>query len=69
MGSPQVEMAERGPMIGYICGTDWDEELGNADVTVYSNVEEMEQLCPCIKECGIVEVQISFVRRVTEGTI
>lgn len=55
-------------MIGYMCSTDFDYHLtGDARGTrVYACREDLEADRPCVKQCGITEVEVRMVRRVTE---
>jgi len=49
----------------YICGTDWQHEIGNVkslSLPVYTTVEEMKKNCKCWDECGIIEVEMKFVK-------
>lgn len=45
---------------GFMCLTDFECELGNADggSTVYSTVEELRERRPCVAGCGIVKVEV-----------
>jgi hypothetical protein len=49
--------------------TDWDWELGEArgGTKIYASKEDILREKSCVKECGIVKVKISFVKRVTKG--
>lgn len=49
--------------IGYMCGVDFQHELGEAlgDTPVYSSIEELKREKRCWKQCGIVEVKIQLV--------
>lgn len=56
--------------IGYMCKVDFDEELGNAagGNTVYPTIEDLREHRGCVKDCGIVEVEVTLKRVVDEGT-
>jgi hypothetical protein len=55
--------------IGYMCATDWDHELGEASggTRVFSSTEDLKKYKTCFKECGIVEVEVNFVRLAEAG--
>jgi hypothetical protein len=57
------------PRYGYIDATDWDHELGEAmgGTKIYCSKEDILRERSCVKECGIIKVKISFVKRVTKG--
>jgi hypothetical protein len=46
----------------YICGVDWQHELGQAaDGTLfYPSIESLKKYSPCWSECGIVKVTATF---------
>jgi hypothetical protein len=48
----------------YLCGIDYQHELGECDVKVFESVERLKQMQPCWEQCGIVELQIA-IRKVT----
>jgi hypothetical protein len=51
---------------GYMDATDFYHELGAASGgnTVYPSVGDLESFSPCVKECGVVQVEMTFVRNV-----
>jgi hypothetical protein len=51
----------------YMCGTDYEHELGNIDVKLYDSISSLRRDRPCVEECGIVEVNVSLVRWVQDG--
>lgn len=56
---------------GFMDGTDWSYEIGSASDgnKVYPSVRAIKRECdPCIGECGIVEVEVRFVRWVKKPT-
>ena len=57
----------------FMCGIAWQSEMGETDVTIYPTEKYLEQREDCHKGCGIVEVEVKFVRwvkpqRLTEMT-
>ncbi len=56
-------------VIGYMCGVDWDHELGEAlgGNVVYPSESDLIANKHCTDECGIVEVEIRLKRRVKES--
>jgi hypothetical protein len=43
----------------YVCGTDWDWEIGEApSCDVYDSVESLKRKKTCWKQCGIVELEV-----------
>lgn len=55
-------------VIGYMCKTDFDDELPNSETYVYPSIEELKEKRPCVAECGIVEVEVKL-RRVVQPPI
>lgn len=59
---------KRKPVHGYICGTDWDTEIPWAPTVdlpiVYRSQAALKRERSCWRECGIVEVKVSYVRTV-----
>lgn len=51
---------------GYMCMIDFDHELGAAagGVKVYSSVEDLKQSHKAWESCGIVEVQVRYVKEI-----
>jgi hypothetical protein len=56
-------MRKKIPRYGYMCLTDFNLELGEAlgKAEVYVSVDDLKVHRPCVKECGIVKVKITFV--------
>lgn len=56
---------------GYMCMTDFDHELGAAcgGVAVYPSVTDLKRCRPCVDECGIVKVKVTFVETIQESKI
>ena len=55
-------------IVGYMCTTDWDHELGEVSYTkVYSSVAALKEACKCWAECGITEVVTTFKSSITES--
>lgn len=61
---------EDGSVIGYMCATDWECELGAASGgnTIFPSVGDLKSCKPCVEACGIVEVKVSFRSVVSEGS-
>lgn len=55
---------------GYMCKTDFDWELGNAagGNRVFASVDDLRENKRCVDGCGIVEVAVTLVRVVQEGS-
>lgn len=49
--------------------TDFYYELGEAagGNTVYGSVEDILKHCSCAKSCGVVEVEVTYVKDVVDG--
>lgn len=47
-------------IIGYMCGVDWQHELGEASGgnTIYPSIEDLKRHRQCWKQCGIVAVTV-----------
>jgi hypothetical protein len=56
-------------VLGYMCGVDWECELGMAagGNRIYGSEEDLRESTNCWKGCGIVEVKIHFSRVVFKG--
>jgi hypothetical protein len=52
----------------YMCGTDWQWEVGEASDgnKIYPSVDELLEYCKCAAGCGIVECKITFSKWVQE---
>jgi hypothetical protein len=50
------------PIVGYMCKTDFDYELGYAadGSKVYPDIESLRAFCRCVSDCGIVEVTVTL---------
>ena len=61
-------MDGKAAVVGYMCMTDYRYELGERDSgnMVYKSVEELKHMRPCVKECGIIEVEIKATRVVQD---
>ena len=55
---------------GFMYQTDFDHELGNAcgGNTIYPSIEDIKKNRRCVGGCGIVEVNVHFVKVVQKGT-
>lgn len=42
----------------YMCGVDWQHEIGETLTAVYSCVEDLKAKSPCWEQCGIVECEV-----------
>lgn len=54
----------------YMCRTDFACECGNHidGNRFFADIDDLKKFYKCTDECGIVEVEISLVRVVEEGT-
>lgn len=61
---------EDGGVIGFMCITDYECELGanSTGTTVYPSEEALRRHMSCADECGIVKVRVTAVEIVAEGT-
>lgn len=56
-------MQKRKSKKSYICGIDWQHEIGEAnDVRLFASVESLKKHRQCWKECGIVELDIRVTK-------
>lgn len=57
------------PVIGFMCRTDFDHELGAAvdGVGVYPSMEALRAHRPCVAQCGIVRVRVTLDAVVEAG--
>ncbi len=57
--------------IGYMCKTDFEEELGNniKGNMIYPSIEVLKKKKSCASECGIVKVIITVKEIIEEGVI
>lgn len=60
---------EDGSVIGYMCATDWECEIGAASGgnTIFPCLEDAQERLRCAKGCGIVEVAVTFRRIAAYG--
>ena len=42
----------------YACNTDWEFEFGECAVRFFDNIAELRKFCPCVEQCGIVEIRM-----------
>ena len=48
----------RSSLIAYVCGVDFQHEIGYCDdIVYYKTVEELKKIRTCWTQCGIVEVE------------
>lgn len=61
---------EDGSVIGYMCRTDFECEIGIASGgnVVYASAEDCKRSRRCTPACGIVEVAVTFRKIIEEGT-
>lgn len=59
-----------GSVVGYMCRTDWECELGMASGgnVIFPSVDNIKKHLRCASSCGIVEVEVRFRRIVEAGT-
>lgn len=59
------------PIVGYMCKTDFDHELGNArnGNIVYPTIESLKEHRSCTAECGIVSVIVTLEEVIQKGTM
>jgi len=59
---------EDGSVIGYMCKTDYEVELGgrSGGNVVYPSISDLKEHRKCVEECGIVKVAVSLVEVVQE---
>ena len=57
--------------IGYMCTIDFEDELGRASGgnIVYPSIKDLKEHHTCWEECGIVEVEVSFVKTIVEQNL
>lgn len=50
-------------VIGYMCLTDFNYELGTAlgGIPVYSSLEDLVRERGCVLECGIAKIEVSLI--------
>lgn len=42
----------------YVCGVDWDYEMGECILHVYPSVKSLKKKRTCWKQCGIVQLEV-----------
>jgi hypothetical protein len=57
-------MSTPDPIVGYMDMVDWEHELGEAKGgnRVYPSVKDLKECRPCVAECGIVKVEVRFLK-------
>lgn len=60
---------ENGVVVGYMDKIDFDCELGSAcgETSIYPSVEDLKKHSPCVKNCGIVEVEVRLRKVIQKG--
>lgn len=53
---------------GFMCQIDFEDELYRAagGSRVYASIEDLKENHPCWESCGIVEVQVIYVKTIVE---
>lgn len=46
---------------GYMCGVDFQHELAHIGGPIYASVEDLKAKRECVKQCGIVKVEIRLL--------
>jgi hypothetical protein len=64
--APSWNQEEDGGVVGFMCQTDWEHELGAAvgGNVVYPSAEDLKKHRKCVKQCGIVKVKVYFAESV-----
>ncbi len=44
----------------YLCGIDYQHELGECDVKVFESVERLKKTNQCWSKCGIVKIEVDI---------
>lgn len=59
-----------GEVIGYMCLTDWEVELGmaNGGNVIYPSIDNIKEIRKCVASCGIAEVEVRLRRIVQESS-
>lgn len=63
-----MDCDEDGFVLGYMCLTDFEFELGGASggTVVHPSIDDVKRCRPCVHECGIMEVRVYGSRVVQE---
>jgi hypothetical protein len=58
-------------VLGYMCLVDFECEIGAAldGNKVYPSERSLREHMPCVEDCGIVEVKVSFSRLIRPGRL
>jgi hypothetical protein len=61
-----VPDTERRVVTAYMCGVDWECEIGQHchGVEIYRSIEDLRANKTCTHECGIVEVEVTIKKTV-----
>ena len=61
---------QEGFVYAHMCQVDWKYEApANVDGNrIFYTVESLKERRPCVDDCGIVKVKVSFVEVIQEGT-
>lgn len=57
------------PTVGYMCKTDYDDEMGYASdgVRVFPSLRALKEARKCLDQCGIVKVRIQLLEVIQES--
>lgn len=63
-----VPLAEKLVVRGFMCGVDWEHEIGQNchGIKIYRSEADLRADRTCVDECGVVEVEVRIVRTVAE---
>lgn len=61
-----VPDVERRAVTAYMCGVDWECEIGQNchGIEIYRSIEDLKANKTCTHECGIVEVEVTVKKTV-----
>ena len=67
---PKPMMEKGHSVIGYMCLTDFECELGSAmgGNVVYPSERDLRKHCKCIPQCGIAKVRVVGLKIIQEAT-
>ena len=59
---------EDGSVVGYMCLTDWEYEIGSASggALVHPSIDDLKRKRKCATSCGIIEVRVTASRVVQD---
>ena len=53
---------------GYMCGTDFHDEIGMMTTVVYPTIESLKRKATCWTRCGIVKVSVEMIEEIEPST-